>query len=184
MAEHLVVIALVVMATIIATMTIAFVAWLTFIRRVNEVSHRHRVGAPTRWLVSPTRPAMLHRRLRATVAHLRDSVPPPRRHRNSTTVQDLAAEVEALAAALDRELRHAAHLPIGLRTTSLQLLANRVGQVESLARRVARIGAQSDPSRLTSPQWDARATELGDRVTMMRDAQLEVDALEQQLGLG
>jgi hypothetical protein len=182
--SELAVVALVVMATIVATFLIAFAAWLAMIRRINEVSSRHRVGAPVRWVASPTRPAMLHRRLRAAVSVMRKSVPPPRRHRPTTSAHDLADEVESLAAALDRELLSIARMPVGPRSTALALTATRVDRVESLSRRVCRIAAQGDPSRVTDEQWDSRASEIDDRVRVLREAQMEVETLERQLGLG
>jgi hypothetical protein len=178
------VMALVIVATIVVTALISIATWLAIVRRANEVSRRHRVGAPVRWIASPSRPAMLHRRLRAAVVGMRLAVPAPRRSRTPSAAQDLADEIEALAAALDRELLSIARLPIGPRNAVLLPTAARVDQIESLSRRVARAGVQSDPSRLTDAQWDVRAGEVDDRVTALREAQVEVDALEQQLGLG
>ncbi|HKY15150.1 MAG TPA: hypothetical protein VJM33_09520 [Microthrixaceae bacterium] len=183
---------LVVVAAILVTLLISIATWVAIVRRANEVSMRHRpqtrrhgnrVGAPLRWLASPSRPASLHRRLRAAVVAMRLSVPPPRRFRSASAIQELADEVEALAAALDHELLSIARLPVGPRSAALVPTAARVVQIESLTRRVARAGNQSDPSRLTDVQWDARADDVDDRVTALREAQAEVDDLERQLGL-
>jgi hypothetical protein len=160
-------------------LVVAFV----LVRRANEVSSRHRVGAPVRWLATPTRPAMLHRRLRVAVDTMRESVPAPRRNRDTSPVDDLACEVETLAAALDRDLVLIARQPFAVRSSGLVGLTARTSRIESLAARVARLGRADDPSRPTEVQWDERATVVHHRIEAIRDAQREVADLERQFGL-
>jgi hypothetical protein len=165
-------------------LSVLVIAGVVLLRRANEVSRRHRVGAPVRWMGTPTRPAMLHRRLRAAVDIMRTAVPPPRHRRPTAAVDDLASEVEALAAALDRELILLARQPMAVRTNGLVALSARTTRIEALAARVARIGRADDPSRPTEAQWDERATMVHHRIEAIRDAQREVSDLERQLGLG
>jgi hypothetical protein len=165
-------------------LSVLLIAGVVLLRRANEVSHRHRVGAPIRWMGTPTRPAMLHRRLRAAIDMMRTAVPPPRHRRPTAPVDDLATEVEALAAALDRELILLSRQPMAVRTNGLVALGARTTRIEALAARVARIGRADDPSRPTEAQWDERATMVHHRIEAIREAQREVSDLERQLGLG
>jgi hypothetical protein len=165
-------------------LAVLVVIGFALVRRANEVSRRHRVGAPIRWVAMPSRPAMLHRRLRAAVGAMRTAVPPLRRGQASSHVEDLAAEVEALAAAVDRDLLIICRQPFAVRTSALVALGTRTTRVEALAARVARLGRSDDPSRPTEVQWEERATVVHHRIEAVRDAQREVADLERQMGLG
>src|SRR5256885_9041899 len=54
------------------------------LRQRNEVSTRHSIRPPLRWAASIGSCGRLHRRLRAAVAAVRLTVPPPSRDRKST----------------------------------------------------------------------------------------------------
>ena len=171
------------LATLFAVAVVAAMVALSLVRRSNEVSSRHRVGAPVRWMASPTRPAALHRRLRGSVGAMRIACPAPRRGRDGGPVADLADEVEVLAAAVDRELLVVARQPAARRGESLRVLTIRVERVETLSLSVTRLAQASDPTRAAPPQWDELASGLGRRIDSLESARREVDALEQQMGL-
>ena len=104
------------------------------LRRRLAVSRNQPSGAPLRWLASPGRAPMLHRRLRASVASVRSIVPPPSRRRGTSPWEADAAEVERLAAHLARELVRAARLPLVARHRALTPIATRVREHEAQAR--------------------------------------------------
>ena len=168
--------------TAVTVVSAAFVA-LTLLRRSNQVSRRHRVQVPLRWMVVPSRSAVSHRRLRGSVHTMRQACPAPRRGHERGHVADLADEIEALAVAVDRDLLDASRQPIGQRIPRLAALSLRITRIEALAANVSHMAETGDPSRSTPAQWYDRVAEAELRIAAVHEAQAEVDDLERQLGL-
>ncbi len=148
------------------------------LRRRLAVSRNQPSGAPLRWLASPGRAPMLHRRLRASVASVRSIVPPPSRRRGTSPWEADAAEVERLAAHLARELVRAARLPLVARHRALNPIATRVREHEAQARELIQLVARYDPVELDSDQWRERTDSLHTRLANLRAAGDELDRAE------
>lgn len=148
------------------------------LRRRLAVSRNQPSGAPLRWLASPGRAPMLHRRLRASVAGVRSIVPPPSRRRGTSPWEADAAEVERLAAHLARELVRAARLPLVARHRALNPIATRVREHEAQARELIQLVARYDPVELDSDQWRERTDSLHTRLANLRAAGDELDRAE------
>lgn len=157
---------------VLASVAIGFVV----ARRSNEVSTRHRVGAPLRWMVTPSPTARLHRRLRSAVHLMRADLPKTRR-RDRTLIDELADDTELLAAATARELVAVSRVPFPVRPAALRELHARVVTVEQLSGEVAAMsgGAKRFPSH---DQWGNHASVVRDRLAMLRDARSEIEDLE------
>lgn len=97
------------------------------LRRANRLHPKVATPAPVTWLVAPTTPARLHRRLQATVrvASLPAGNGPP------AAVVDRVVE-------LDHRLVLAARLPTGRRGRELRALAGAVDELDRLALAVTR----------------------------------------------
>jgi hypothetical protein len=149
----------------------------------NQVSRKTDLPAPLPWAVTPTALAILHRRLRKTVAALRLEVPNPDRDADATLVQELADHVEALAVTVDRELVLARYTRLRDRIRSLPEMNDRVTRIESLAQRVASAQRTFDPTVDSTENWQRRAAETESRLSDLEQAQREVEHLEQQLGV-
>lgn len=157
---------------ICSSLAIGFV----MVRRFNEVSTRHRVGAPLRWMVTPTPLGRLHRRLRSAVRLMRAEMPKTRR-RDRGLIDELADDTELLAAATGRELVASAHLPIGSRAAILRELQARVVTVERLTDEL--LAMTSGPNRFPSrADWERHANVVASRLTMLREARTEISDLE------
>lgn len=148
------------------------------LRRRLAVSRNQPSGAPLRWLASPGRAPMLHRRLRASVASVRSIVPPPSRRRGTSPWEADAAEVERLAAHLARELVRAARLPLVARHRALNPIATRVREHEAQARELIQLVARYDPVELDSDQWRERTDSLHTRLANLRAAGDDLDRAE------
>lgn len=148
------------------------------LRRRLAVSRNQPSGAPLRWLASPGRAPMLHRRLRASVASVRSIVPPPSRRRGTSPWEADAAEVERLAAHLARELVRAARLPLVARHRALNPIATRVREHEAQAHELIQLVARYDPVELDSDQWRERTDSLHTRLANLRAAGDELDRAE------
>ena len=148
----------------------------------NQVSRHTDMPAPLPWAITPTALAVLHRRLRKTVAALRLQVPAPKKGVEATMVQELADHVEGLAVTVDRELVLARYLRLRDRMRQLPEMADRVTRIESLARRVGATQQAFDPAGSTVENWQSRADETESRLADLEQAQREVAQLERQLG--
>ena len=135
---------------------------LAVARRSAQLSPRLRVGAPLKWMVAPTRPAILHRRLRAAVGALRTTIPAPRRRSEPSRLQDLAADVEALAAETDRSLLLAARQPSRRSGAAIAEARVQVRRVEEMVERLCSVAAELDPTAPLADRWHRRANHLDD----------------------
>lgn len=169
-----------------AVLTVGAVA-VGLARRAVRVSPRHTTGAPVRWLVVPSRAALLHRRLRTAVLGLRSTVPTPRRRTEPSMLQELAAVIEELAAHTDRSLVLAATSRGDRRAALLRSAAVEVRRVEDLVDRLRRVAAELDPATMTSEQWHRRAARVDLTLAGFEAAgdelrTLEVDWADELLG--
>ena len=138
------------------------------LRRRNRISPAVPCDAPARWLCTPSRPAMLHRRLRRSVYAVRQVRGP---------AAELAADLEAHAVAVDRHLVLAARAPVAPRQRLLREVAGQVRDIEALTERVLAAAAaplQPGPERLAL---------LAERLDALEEAQAEIAALEEAAGL-
>ncbi len=126
-----------------------------------QLLRRHRIHpkvpspAPLSWMVSPTAPARLHRRLQTTVRVA--SIHAPR-----TPVSDVALQ----AIELDRRVVLAARQPYGARGAALRRLLREADELDRLALAVNR-------------PFDALAVgDPADRLVAMAEARAEVDAID------
>jgi hypothetical protein len=177
---------IVVLVLFLAAGTAAGFGWHR-LRLHNEVSTRLPTRPPLRWAASLGCCGRLHRRLRAAVAAVRLAVPAParrraRRHAEAESVwETLAAEIEAHAVALDRELLLADRLRGPTAVVARQAVGRQVRDVERLAHRVASaaLAAQQRPGAAPAAETLARITEHLDALDAARDeiARLEAHAL-------
>jgi hypothetical protein len=106
--------------------------------RRNRLHPSTPTGAPVPWLVSPARPARLHRRLRAAVLTATFRAPGRGRRKVPTSaVDDLVAELLREAVAVDTQLVVAARAPWRVRARLLDLAEPQVARLEQLAARLA-----------------------------------------------
>ena len=172
-----------ILVSLMVAVLLSAATMLVLLRRSVQISTRHRVAVPTRWILTPSRAAHAHRRLRGAVSMMRDACPAPRRGRESGPLTELADEVEALAVSLDRDVLDASRQPLAQRLPRISALSDRISQVEGLTAAVARMSLAGDPTRSTPAQWQERLTQTEMRIGALGDAQREVEALERQLGL-
>ena len=138
------------------------------VKRRNRVSPAVPCDAPLRWLCTPSRPAMLHRRLRQSVYSVRQVRGP---------AAELAHDLEAHAVAVDRQLIRVARSPMPVRQRLLREVTGQVHDVEALTERVLAAAAtplQAGPERLAL---------LAERLDALEAAQAEIAALEEAAGL-
>jgi hypothetical protein len=163
---------------IMLMLSMACTAWVW--RRVRarmEVSATVRTRPPIQWLVPVSTGARLHVRLRRSVAVLRAAVPRPRRLRRPGVLQELAAEIEASAVAIDRQLVAVGNgRPRPVRRTELTaavvLVEQAVDRVVIAAARVAVNHDEGESLRAVHQRLDA-----------IDAAWAEVERLEQAAGL-
>lgn len=148
---------------------LALVVAVRHLRRRNRVSPAVPGTAPTWWLCTPSRPALLHRRLRRAVYAVRQV--------RGGAAAELAADLEAHAVAVDRHLVLAARAPMSARPRLLRDVAGQVRDIEALTERVLAAAAsplQPGPERLAL---------LAERLDSLEAAQAEIAALEEAAGL-
>jgi hypothetical protein len=126
-----------------------------------ELLKRHRIHpkvaspAPLSWVVSPTAPARLHRRLQTTVRVA--SIHAPKKPLSDVALQ---------AIELDRRVVLAARQPYGARGTALRQLVRECDELDRLALAVNR-------------PFDAFAVgDPADRLTTLAEARAEVEAID------
>lgn len=145
--------------TVAGLVTVALVVGGAFalrwqLRRANRVHPKVTTAAPTTWLVAPTAPARLHRRLRTTVR---------------VTAIGPGPAPEAVvehAADLDRHLVLAARLPLAQRVPELRRLSAQVDELDRLARTATRA--------LAAPVGDDPL----ERLRLLAEARDEVEAID------
>ena len=116
------------------------------LQRRNRVSPRYASGAPLSWLWSWTLSARLHRHLARTVTAVRSCISGSRAQLG---LEDLVAELERHACAIDDQLVVVARLPRPNGRRLLRELVAEVRHVDALAERIIRSGrawAGAEPS--------------------------------------
>jgi hypothetical protein len=180
-------------AMLITTLVLVAVAaatggwFLARLRRRNLVSRRDRSKPPLPWLVSPGQCARLHRRLRDAITALRTALPrASRRRRTPTELAELsraADELEAHAAALDRDLLLAARFR-GAHGAALRArLVGQVSDVERMAARIAAAATAADSDRAAARPTPEALAELDEQLDALEAARDELARLEDSVGL-
>jgi hypothetical protein len=146
---------------------VVFLLGVRSLRRRNRVSPKQATDAPIIWLSAPSRPARLHRRLRAAAAVARMISERSTGEPAPSPTAGLAREIEAEALSIDRQLPLVARLAPRERTAALRQLSGQVNQVERLV------------SRLSLLDADGRApTRLGTEGSAMEELARQLDTLE------
>ena len=152
------IVVLVLLAVMLVSALATGLAALGRARRANRVCPEVDTGAPMHWLVWPTTPARLHRRLRSAVvlaSIARPAAPRSRWRRwrrpvDEAPLSTLARELEVHAVALDRDLVLATRLRGPTRRAVLTPAARQVVAMERLATRLA-AAARPDPRSPFTP---------------------------------
>jgi hypothetical protein len=183
-----VVMAVVLTFVVLTVLAIAAAGWMiTGLRRRNRVTRRQPTAAPLPWLASPSTCARLHRRLRDAVHVVRLALPAPtRRRKPPSELRPLAAaadDLEAHAAALDRDLVLAARLrgPAGAQLRAR--LRDQVAGVERLAARIAAAATAAAPDRPSAQPTAAALADLEHQLDALEAARDEIARLEASVGL-
>lgn len=163
---------LLVWALLVAVATTVAVVTL---RRMNRVVPRVRSSAPLIWLVSPTRPARMHRQLRSLgtwVTH-----PEPKVHRQLW--KDVVAEIVAT----DAELVVAARSNPRIRATELDAVGVRIDRLEDLAERLRNLDRFQPDGTTRQPPSDAIEV-LEHRLVNLEQAHHDLVDLERRFRTG
>jgi hypothetical protein len=168
------------LATGLALGSVALGLLLWRLGRRNRLHPSTPTPAPVAWLLSPARPARLHRRLRAAVltAHFRA---PGRGRRKVPTsaVDELVAELLREAVAVDHQLVVAARAPLRVRTRLLGVAEPQVAKLEQLAARLAvLVSATATPGGAPAA---AAIGALEERLDALEAARQEIADLEAML---
>lgn len=133
---------------------IAIIRW--HLRRRNRVHPRIASPAPLRWLVAPSAPARLHRRLQTTV-----------RVASTHTGRAVPVEIAEHAVELDRRVVLAARQALGGRAAAIRELRAEADELDRLALAVTR---PLEPLTVGDPR---------ERLTALAEARAEVEAIDQ-----
>jgi hypothetical protein len=145
-------------AVITVAVIIPIVAVRWRLRRRNRVHPKVPSPAPLRWLVTPSAPARLHRRLQTTV-----------RVASVHTGRQVPLAVAEHAVELDRRVVLAARQPFGVRGPALRSLVAEADELDRLAMAIRRpldIEAVGDPL---------------ERLSTLAEAHAELDAVDHTL---
>ncbi len=135
---------------------VMFVRWR--LRRRNRVHPKVASAAPLRWLVTPSTPARLHRRLQTTV-----------RVASVHTGRELPAAVAEHAVELDRRVVLAARQPYASRAAALRTLRAEADELDRLALAIRR---PLDRDAVGDPY---------ERLATLAEAHAELDAIDHTL---
>ncbi len=150
------------LGSIAAVIAIAVVVTVLVVRwrlaRRNRVHPKVPSAAPLRWLVAPSTPARLHRRLQTTV-----------RVASARSGRVLPAAVADHAVELDRRVVLAARQPYRSRSAALRALGAEADELDRLALALCR---PPDPDAVGDPY---------ERLAALVDAHAELDAVDHTL---
>ena len=164
-------------AVTVALGSIALGLALWRLGRRNRLHPTVPTHAPVTWLVSPARPARLHRRLQAAVATATYRAPGRGRRKVPTTsVDELVQELIREAAAVDQQLVVAARAPWRVRVRLLGVCTPQVAQLERLAARLAVLVSAS--ARPGGAPAAVAITALEERLDALEAARQEIADLE------
>lgn len=156
-------------------LAVAVTVAVVTLRRMNRVVPRVRSSAPMVWLVSPSRPARMHRQLRSLgtwVTH-----PEPKAHRHLW--KDVVAEIVAA----DAELVVAARANPRIRTAELDVVGARIGRLEDLAGRLRNLDRFQTDDTARRPPSDAIEV-LEHRLANLEQAHHDLVDLERRFRTG
>jgi hypothetical protein len=156
---------------------------LAVARRQAEVSVRHRAGVPIRWIAHPGEPAALTRRLRKAIMAVRLVIPAPGRRQEPSRPQELADQLELLAAATARQLVAVSLVDRRRRGAQVAPLRQQVAHVEQTSRRLVTDAAALDPDRPDPGEWNRRFHHLDEELKAREAARSELTFIEQAGGL-
>lgn len=157
---------------------LGFALWR--LTRRNRLHPTIPTDAPVAWLVSPSRPARLHRRLQSCVVTAGYRTPGRGRRRVPlTSVEELVAELAHEAAAVDDQLVVAARAPRRVRIRLLGVCEPQVDRLERLAARLAVLVSASTRPGGAPPA--ATITALEERLDALEQAREEIADLEAML---
>lgn len=153
----------------------------------RHIERRNRVApdvpslAPMVWLVSPSRPAVMHRRLRDSVGRVQVATlqrPPV------GATEGLTDELTVQAVELDRHVVHASQQRRPQRRAALRVIDQQVVQLDVLSRRLVAMTLADDPvRRLTQPTPPEALADIAQRLDMIEEAHAEIAQLERASGL-
>lgn len=167
-------------AACVALSSIALGLVLWRLGRRNRLHPSVATTAPVTWLVSPSRPARLHRRLQAAV-HTAGYRAPGRGRRKvpTSSVDELVQELVREATAVDQQLVVAARAPRRVRVRLLGVCDPQVAQLERLAARLAvLVSAGARPGGAPAA---AAIRSLEERLDALESARQEIADLEAML---
>lgn len=163
-------------ATVVLLTGAAAAVVLWRLRRRNRVHAAAPAVAPLSWLVSPGRPARLHRRLQGAARTAQHRPGRGRRRRTSAAPGDeLLDQLLDAAVALDRQLVVAARAPWSVRPGLLAAAERQVVRLEVLAGRLAVLASSE------AVPASARLGELEERLDALEVARQEIAQLEAML---
>ncbi|MFN8039218.1 MAG: hypothetical protein U0Q07_08420 [Acidimicrobiales bacterium] len=153
----------------------------------RHLERRNRVApdvpslAPMVWLISPSRPAVMHRRLRDSVTRVEVAA---LQRRPTGATEGLTTELVDQAVELDRHVVHATHQRRPQRRLALRAIDQQVVQLDVLSHRLVALTLSDDPvHRLTRPAPPEALADLAQRLDMIEEAHAEIAHLERASGL-
>ena len=162
--------ALVTLAVWAVTLGTTSMIGLALVRRSGRVSRRHTHRIPARWVASPTPSAILHRRLRRAVRSLRQEIPATGRRHIPNRLDELASEIEDLAAAVDRSLLGLGFAPTQSRLAHWRRALDATHQIEDLSIRLRSVSIEVTGSSVPAAEWSTEADRLSDAVHTFEQA--------------
>lgn len=153
MLEFLLVLALIFMVWIAMIIAGLFVVrWR--LHHANRVSPHTPSTAPLTWLVSPSRPARTHRRLRSDIRGIDAAVPRPGKsdHVPALSVDGLLRELEQQAVNLDRQVVVTSRQPRTVRRDTMNQIDAQVDDLEQIAMRLTGLHRSNEAP---ASGWDA-----------------------------
>jgi hypothetical protein len=161
-------------AVMLTAGSVAVVLWR--LRRRNRVVPELRTAAPLSWLVLPTLPARLHRRLRTAIGVARLA-------QDSPGAQSILRELESHAAVVDDHLVVTSRLRAG-RVASLRSLTAQVEGVELVAGRLATAAVEARRARTLPGDAPDPLVRIGEKLAALEEARRDLAHVERHAGLG
>ncbi len=153
----------------------------------RHLERRNRVApdvpslAPMAWLVSPSRPAIMHRRLRDSVTRVEVAA---LQRRPVGATEGLTTELVEQAVELDRHVVRATHQRRPQRRIALRAIDQQVVQLDALSHRLVALTLSDDPvHRLVRPAPPEALADIAQRLDMIEEAHAEIAHLERASGL-
>lgn len=161
---------------------IALAGWR--LDRHNRVDPRVSSPAPLRWVVWPTEPARLHRRLRGAVGAT-TALGPRIDDPQAGSPHQIRQEIAAQAVVLDRDLVAASRLAGPQRRQAMRTIRPYTRELEVLSRRLIELQHRADtPYGPAAGEVPADALgRISERLTLLEHAEAELSNIERANGL-